>query len=124
MSICLGHLGEDQVSELSCQVSWIRWQGRLLGRHGKPKQVVRVNWEHLAKELVRRVFKSHLWMNFLLITGEIEKMESEKVMLKASTVEAAPRSCGHWCLLWWQPKNSLLDTSDEGGHQAEKGLSG
>lgn len=94
-----------------------------MNRLGKPKQVVRVNWEHLAKELVRRVFKSHLWMNFL-ITGEIEEMGSEKVMLKASTVEAALRSCSHWCLLWWQPKNSLLDTSDEGGHQAEKGLSG
>ncbi|XP_013872670.1 uncharacterized protein LOC106523692 [Austrofundulus limnaeus] len=30
-------------------VSWIRWQGRLPDRPGKPKRIVRVKWEHLAE---------------------------------------------------------------------------
>jgi len=29
-------------------VRWISWQGRLLNRPGRPKRVVRVNWEHVA----------------------------------------------------------------------------
>lgn len=44
-------------------VSWIRWQGSLLDRPGKPKCVVRVNWERLAKCPVCWVLNSHLWRN-------------------------------------------------------------
>ena len=28
-------------------VSWVRWKGKHLDRPGKPKRVVRVNWERL-----------------------------------------------------------------------------
>ena len=48
-------------------VSWIRWQGRLPDRPGKPKRVVRVNWERLVDAPARKVFNSHLQNNFLRI---------------------------------------------------------
>ncbi|XP_054863716.1 uncharacterized protein LOC129348130 [Amphiprion ocellaris] len=41
-------------------VSWIQWQERLPDRPGKPKHVVRVNWERLAEGPVHVVFNSHL----------------------------------------------------------------
>lgn len=31
------------------EVSWIKWQERLLDRLGKPKQVAQVNWECLVE---------------------------------------------------------------------------
>ena len=31
--------------------SWIRWQGRKQHRPGRPKQIVRVYWEHLAPKV-------------------------------------------------------------------------
>ncbi len=86
-------------------VSWIRWQGRLPNRPGKPKRVVRVNWERLAEPPVCGVFNSHLQKNFLCIQGEFGDVESDWAMFKA-IVEAAARSCGqkvvsallhHWC---------------------------
>ncbi|XP_049897575.1 uncharacterized protein LOC126388500 [Epinephelus moara] len=58
-------------------VSWIRWRGRLPDRPGKPKRVVRVNWEHLAEAPVHGVFNSHLQKNFMWIPGEVGDMESE-----------------------------------------------
>ena len=47
-------------------VSWVRWKGKLLDRPGKPKHVVRVNWERL----------------------------DEAPMFKASIADAAAGSCG------------------------------
>ncbi len=41
-------------------VSWIRWWGRHPDRLGKPKRVVRVNWECLSDASVLKVFNSHL----------------------------------------------------------------
>ncbi len=71
-------------------VSWIRWcQTRLPDRPGKPKQVVRVNWECLAEDCVCQVFSSHLWKNFPLIQGEVGDVESTWAMFKASTGKAA-----------------------------------
>jgi len=44
-----------RVAELSTDhhlvVSWIRWRRRLPNRPGKPKRVVRVNWERLVEPL-------------------------------------------------------------------------
>ncbi|KAI3353866.1 hypothetical protein L3Q82_005074 [Scortum barcoo] len=45
-------------------VGWIRWWGRMLGRPGGPKQIVRVCWECLAEEPVQMVFNSHLRQSF------------------------------------------------------------
>jgi len=52
-------------------VSWIRWRGRLPDRPGKPKRVVRVNWECLVEAPVLKVFNSHLRKNFSCIPGEV-----------------------------------------------------
>jgi len=57
-------------------VSWIRCRGSWLERLGKPKNVVRVNWERLVEDPVREVFNSHLWMNFSHIPREVGDMES------------------------------------------------
>ena len=70
-------------------VSWIRWRGRLPDRHGKPKRLVRVNWERLAEAPVREVFNSHLQRNFSCVPGEGENMEPDWTMFKTSVVEAA-----------------------------------
>lgn len=94
-------------------VSWIKWPGRLPDRPGKPKRVVRVNWERLAEAPVRKVFNSHLRRNFSRIPGEAGDMESEWAMFKASIAEAASRSCGQKVIgacrggnprtRWWTP---------------------
>ena len=39
-------------------VSWIRWWGKMPVRPGKPKHAVKVWWEHLAEEPVRKIFNS------------------------------------------------------------------
>ena len=62
-------------------VSWIKWRGRLSDRPGKPKQVVRVNWECLVEAPDREIFNSHLRRNFC-IPGEVEDMESERTVFK------------------------------------------
>ncbi|KAI3358336.1 hypothetical protein L3Q82_014777 [Scortum barcoo] len=72
-------------------VSWICWQRRKLDRPGRPKRIVRVCWERLAKPSVREVFNSHLRKSFSQITREAE---SEWTMFSASIVDAAVRSCG------------------------------
>ncbi|XP_068451673.1 protein dachsous-like [Clinocottus analis] len=86
---------EKRGAELSTDhhlvVSWIRWQGSWLERPGKPKRVVRVNWERLAEDPVRKVFNSHLQKNFSRILGEVGDMESEWTLFKASIVDAAAR---------------------------------
>ena len=64
--------------------------GRLPDRPGKPKRVVRVNWERLVEAPVRRVFNSHLQKNFSCIPGEVGNMESEWAMFRASIAEAMP----------------------------------
>ena len=94
-------------------VSWIRWRGSRLERPGKPKRVVRVNWERLAEDPVREVFNSHLRKNFSHIPREAGDMESEWSMFKASIVDAAARSCGRKVIgacrggnprtRWWTP---------------------
>ena len=94
-------------------VSWIRWRGRLPDRPGKPKRVVRVNWERLVEAPVRGVFNSHLRRNFSCIPGEVGDMESEWAMFRASIAEAAARSCGQKAVgacrggnqrtRWWTP---------------------
>ena len=41
-------------------VSWVRWWGKPLDRPGKPKRIVRVNWERLEEASVQAAFNSHL----------------------------------------------------------------
>ncbi|XP_016520903.1 uncharacterized protein LOC107834312 [Poecilia formosa] len=94
-------------------VSWLRWWGRKPVRPGRPKRVVRVCWECLAESPVRRSFNSHLQQNFEHVPGEVGDIESEWTMFRASTAEAAYRSCG-WKVVgpcrvsnprtrWWTP---------------------
>jgi len=66
--------------------------GRLPDRSGKPKRVVRVNWECLVQAPVHGVFKSNLRKNFSCILGAVGDIESEWAMFKASIVAAAARS--------------------------------
>jgi hypothetical protein len=82
-------------------------------RPGKPKRVVRVNWERLVEDPVREVFNSHLRKDFSHIPREVGDMESEWIMFKASIVDAAARSCGQKVIgacrggnprtRWWTP---------------------
>ena len=78
-------------------VSWVRWKGKLLDRPGKPKHVVRVNWERLdGAPVLRETFNSHLRRSFSCIPVEVGDIEPEWAMFKASI----GRSCG-W-ELWSQ----------------------
>jgi len=40
--------GGELSTDYHLVVSWIRWRGSRLDRPGKPKRVVRVNWERLG----------------------------------------------------------------------------
>jgi len=89
-------------------VSWMRWRGRLPDRPGKPKHVVRVNWEHLVEAPVRGVFNAHLRKNLSYIPREDGDMESELAMFKASIVEAGQKAVGtcrggNLRPCWWTP---------------------
>ena len=75
-------------------VSWICWLGRKLDRHGRPKHIVRVCWEHLVEPSVREVFNSHLRESFDQIPREAGDIEFEWTMFSASIVDVAVRSCG------------------------------
>ncbi|KAM6910549.1 cyclic AMP-responsive element-binding protein 3-like protein 4 [Xenentodon cancila] len=59
--------------------------------------MIRVSWNHLAKEPVKKTFTSHLWQSFSHISREVEDVESEGPCFKPSTsiVEAADWSWGH-----------------------------
>ena len=48
-------------------VSWIREQGKILDRPGKPKRVVRVNWERVEEASVLGIFNSQLRRSFSCI---------------------------------------------------------
>jgi len=61
-------------------------------------------------------------MNFSHIPGEVEDMESEWTMSKASLVEAADSSCGRRSSVPWRPpENPVVDTGGQGSRQAEEG---
>ena len=94
-------------------VSWIREWGKILDRPGKPKQVVRVNWERLEEAPVLEIFNSHLRRSFSSIPVEVGGIEPEWAVFKASIAEAAAVSCGLRVLgssrggnprtPWWTP---------------------
>ena len=75
-------------------VSWVRLKRKLLDRPGKPKHVVRVNWEHLDGAPVRETFNSHLRRSFSCIPVEVGDIKPEWPMFKASIAEAVAGSCG------------------------------
>ncbi len=52
-------------------VSWVRWWGKPLDRPGKPRCIVRVNWEGLENVPVQQAFNSHLWQTFSGILVEV-----------------------------------------------------
>ncbi|KAJ8014446.1 hypothetical protein DPEC_G00040310 [Dallia pectoralis] len=93
------------------QVSEIRGWGKTLDRPGKPKRVVRVNWERLEEAPLREIFNSHLQQSFLGIPVDVGGIEPEWAIFKASIAEAAALSCGLKVLgaskggnprtLWW-----------------------
>ena len=63
-------------------VGWVQWQGKSLDRPGKPKQVVRISWEHLGEAPVREAFKSHLRRSLSSIPVEAGDIEPEWTMFK------------------------------------------
>jgi hypothetical protein len=94
-------------------VSWIREWGKFPDRPGKPKRVVRVNWERLEEAPVLGIFNSHLRLSFSGIPVEVGGIEPEWAVFKASIAEAAAASCGLRVLgssrggnprtPWWTP---------------------
>ena len=71
-------------------VSSIRWEGGA----GKPKRVVRGNWEHLVEAPICEVFSSHLRESFSHIPRKVGEIESEWTMFRNSIADAASKSCG------------------------------
>lgn len=94
-------------------VSWVKVWGKTLDRPGKPKRVLRVNWERLKEAPVRKIFNSHLWWSFSGTPVEVGGIEPERAMFKASISEAPVESCGLKVLCatrggnprtsWWTP---------------------
>ena len=94
-------------------VSWVRGWGKTLDRPGKPKRVVRVNWERLEEAPVQKISNSHLRRSFSGIPVEVGGIEPEWSMFKTSIAEAAAGSCGRMVLgasrggnprtPWWTP---------------------
>jgi len=83
-------------------------RSRLPDRPGKPKHVVRVNWERLVEAPVHGVFNAHLRNNLSYIPREDGDMESELAMFKASIVEAGQKAVGacrggNLRTRWWTP---------------------
>uniref|UniRef100_A0A8C6MIB8 Endonuclease/exonuclease/phosphatase domain-containing protein n=1 Tax=Nothobranchius furzeri TaxID=105023 RepID=A0A8C6MIB8_NOTFU len=95
-------------------VSWIRWQGNMPRRPGRPKRMLRICWEHLAEEPVKTVFNSHLRQSFDRVPRAVGGMDSEWALFHSAIVEAAVASCGHKvagasrgcnpCTHWWTPE--------------------
>ena len=95
-------------------VSWFRWRGKPLDRPGKPKRVVRVNWERLKEDPVREEFNCHLLRSFSDTPVEGEDIEHEWSVFKASIADAAAASCGFRAVgssrggnprtAWWTPE--------------------
>lgn len=52
-----------------------------------PKQVVRVNWEHLIEKPIKP--SSHIWKSLLYILRQVRDTESERIMFNSSIVEVA-----------------------------------
>ena len=86
--------GTELSTDQHLVVSWFRWRGKPLDRPGKPKRVVRVNWERLEEDSVREEFNSHLRRDFSSIPVEVGDIEQEWAMFKASIASAAAASCG------------------------------
>uniref|UniRef100_A0A8C6LYC9 Endonuclease/exonuclease/phosphatase domain-containing protein n=1 Tax=Nothobranchius furzeri TaxID=105023 RepID=A0A8C6LYC9_NOTFU len=95
-------------------VSWIRWQGNMPRRPGRPKRIVRVCWERLAEEPVKTVFNSHLRQSFDHVPRAVGDIESEWALFHSAIVEAAVASCGRKVTgasrggnphtRWWTPE--------------------
>lgn len=64
--------------------SWIRCRRRWLEKPGKPKCVVRVNWERLTEDNVQEILNSYLRKNSSHILREVGDMESKWTMFKSS----------------------------------------
>uniref|UniRef100_A0AAQ4S6N9 Reverse transcriptase domain-containing protein n=1 Tax=Gasterosteus aculeatus aculeatus TaxID=481459 RepID=A0AAQ4S6N9_GASAC len=94
-------------------VSSVRGWGKTRDRPGKPKRVVRVNWERLEEAPVQKIFNSHLRRSFSHIPVKVGDTEPEWSMFKTSIAEAAAVSCGLKVLgasrgsnprtPWWTP---------------------
>lgn len=54
---------------------------------------MRVNVKRLVEVPVRKVFNSHLQINYLCIPGEVGDMKSDWAIVKASIAETAANSC-------------------------------
>uniref|UniRef100_A0A8C6KHB6 Endonuclease/exonuclease/phosphatase domain-containing protein n=1 Tax=Nothobranchius furzeri TaxID=105023 RepID=A0A8C6KHB6_NOTFU len=89
-------------------VSWIRWQGKMPRRPGRPRRIVRICWERLAEEPVKTVFNSHLRQRFDCVPRAVGDIDSEWALFQSAIVEAAVASCGRKVLdrgtypIWWQ----------------------
>lgn len=68
-------------------------RGKVEDRAGETKQIVRGNWEQLAKNQVFLAFNFQLQKTFSHITVNHVDMESQRTMFKACTAEPALISC-------------------------------
>ena len=74
-------------------VSWIREWGKTLDRPGKPKWVVRMNWERLKETPVLQIFNPHLGRALLASLWRLGPL-SRSGVFRTFIAEAAGVSCG------------------------------
>uniref|UniRef100_A0A8C6LTH4 Endonuclease/exonuclease/phosphatase domain-containing protein n=1 Tax=Nothobranchius furzeri TaxID=105023 RepID=A0A8C6LTH4_NOTFU len=106
--------GAELSTDHNLVVSWIRWQGKMPHRPGRPKCIVRVCWERLAEEPAKMVFSSHLRQSFDHIPSAVGDIDSEWALFHSAIIEAAVASCGRKVAgashggnpltRWWTPK--------------------
>uniref|UniRef100_A0A8C6M0S1 Endonuclease/exonuclease/phosphatase domain-containing protein n=1 Tax=Nothobranchius furzeri TaxID=105023 RepID=A0A8C6M0S1_NOTFU len=89
--------GEELSTDHRLVVSWIRWQGKMPRRPGRPKRIVRVCWERLAEEPVKTVFNSHLRQSFDRVPRAVGDIDSEWALFHSAIVEAAVATLGMSC---------------------------
>uniref|UniRef100_A0A8C6PJP1 Endonuclease/exonuclease/phosphatase domain-containing protein n=1 Tax=Nothobranchius furzeri TaxID=105023 RepID=A0A8C6PJP1_NOTFU len=95
-------------------VIWIRWQGKMPCRPGRPKRIVRVCWERLAEEPVKTDFNSHLRQSFDRLPRAVGDIDSEWALFHSAIVEVDVASCGRKVASascggnpqtrWWTPE--------------------
>lgn len=77
----------------ACEIwSFIKCRGKKLDGAGETKQIVRENWEQLAKNQVFLAFNFQLQKTFSHITVNPVDMGSQRTMLKGCTAEPGLRS--------------------------------
>ena len=95
-------------------VSWVEWRGKPLDRPGKPKRVVRVNWERLEEAQVQEAFNSHLRRSFSGIPRVREQWSVRWAGEAEQRVSVPTLTCGHEGWVMTQRTRSRIQAAEMG----------